>query len=60
MKLASIFLFSRILFCVEAVCENNERRFTQGAVITRVDFSLIGYTFTTLSAQIVCRVVIIV
>ena len=46
----SVVLFWGILFSVEALGEKNERRFTQGAMITRIDKSLSGYTFKTLDA----------
>ena len=43
-------LMSRILFSAEAGCKWNEGRYLQGAIITRVDFSLNGHTFKTMSA----------
>lgn len=50
MKRLALFLLSRILFSAEVGCEWNERRYLQGAIITRVDFSLNGHTFKTMSA----------
>ena len=51
MKLASIFLLFKMLFALASACKNSERRYTQGTVKTRIDFSLEGYTFKTLKAS---------
>ena len=32
-------------------CKNNDRRYTQGTIKTKIDFSLDGYTFKTLKAS---------